>query len=422
MSSVYFVLAGIVLCLGFSAFCSAAEMSFSSCNTLRLENAKDDGSKKACTAVKITEKYDDALSAILIGNNLANIGGSSLASVAVIMLTGGDEYAWVSTVVLTLLVIVFGETIPKICAKKNATRMAVSFAYPVRALILVLMPVVKLVVLLINILTFPFKGDQESEEEAVEELQSIIETAEDEEVLDEEQSELIQAAIDFSEISVSEVMTARVDVQAIDIDDDWETITALIEDDPYSRLPVYEGSIDNIIGILYLNHFLKAVVDNERVDIRSLLMPPCYVYKTVKLPAVLSQLKKAKQHLAVVSDEFGGTLGVVTMEDVLEQIVGEIWDESDEVEQEEVVQHTEDEYELDGAMPVSDFVELMHIPEDEFDFESETVGGWTLEMFGDFPKEGETFEYQDLTVTVLSMEGRRVERVLVKRGPAGKEE
>ena len=422
MSSVYFVLAGIVLCLGFSAFCSAAEMSFSSCNTLRLENAKDDGSKKACTAVKITEKYDDALSAILIGNNLANIGGSSLASVAVIMLTGGDEYAWVSTLVLTLLVVVFGETIPKICAKKNATRMAVSFAYPVRALILVLMPVVKLVVLLINILTFPFKGDQESEEEAVEELQSIIETAEDEEVLDEEQSELIQAAIDFSEISVSEVMTARVDVQAIDIDDDWETITALIEDDPYSRLPVYEGSIDNIIGILYLNHFLKAVVDNERVDIRSLLMPPCYVYKTVKLPAVLSQLKKAKQHLAVVSDEFGGTLGVVTMEDVLEQIVGEIWDESDEVEQEEVVQHTEDEYELDGAMPVSDFVELMHIPEDEFDFESETVGGWTLEMFGDFPKEGETFEYQDLTVTVLSMEGRRVERVLVKRGPAGKEE
>ena len=422
MSSIYLVLAGILLCLGFSAFCSAAEMSFSSCNSLRLENAKDDGNKKACTAVKITGKYDDALSAILIGNNLANIGGSSLASVAVILLTGGDEYAWVSTVVLTLLVVVFGETIPKICAKKNATRLAMSFAYPVRALIFILMPVVKLVVLLITILTFPFKGEKESEDEAVEELQSLIETAEDEAVLDEEQSELIQAAIDFSEISVSEVMTARVDVQAIDIDDDWESITALVEDDPYSRLPVYEGSIDNIIGVLYLNHFLKAVVDNERVDIRSLLMPPCYVYKTVKLPAVLSQLKKAKQHLAVVSDEFGGTLGVVTMEDVLEQIVGEIWDESDEVEQEEVVQHTSNEYELDGAMPVSDFTELMYIPEDEFDFESETVGGWTLEMFGDFPAEGESFEYKDLTVTVLAMDGRRVERVLVKRGTSQTEE
>jgi len=422
VSSIYLVFVGIALCLGFSAFCSAAEMSFSSCNRLRLENARDDGDKKARTAVKISDRYDDALSAILIGNNLANIGGSSLASVAVILLCGGDEYTWVSTVVLTLLVIIFGETIPKICAKKNATRLAMSFAYPVRVLIFVLTPVVKLVVLLINILTFPFKGEKETDDEAVEELQSIIETAEDEEVLDEEQSELIQAAIDFSEISVSEVMTARVDVQAIDIDDDWDNITALIEDDPYSRLPVYEGSIDNIIGVLYLNHFLKAVVDNEQVDIRSLLMPPCYVYKTVKLPAVLSQLKKAKQHLAVVSDEFGGTLGVVTMEDVLEQIVGEIWDESDEVEQEEVVQHTEDEFELDGAMPVSDFVELMHIPEDEFDFESETVGGWTLEMFGDFPNEGESFEYQDLAVTVLNMDGRRVERVLVKRGTSETEE
>ena len=415
MSSIIPVLAGIVLCIGFSAFCSAAEMSISSCNLLRLENSRDEGSSKAGTAVKILGRYDDALSAILIGNNLANIGGSSLASVAVILLTGGDEHAWLATVIMTLLVIIFGETIPKICAKKNATRLAMAFAYPVRFLMFILSPVVKLVVLLINLLTLPFKGEQESDEEAVEELQSIIETAEDEEVLDEEQSELIQAAIDFSEISVSEVMTARVDVQAIDIDDDWENILAIVSDDPYSRLPVYEGSIDNVIGILYLNHFLKAVVDAERVDIRSLLMPPCYVYKTVKLPDVLSQLKKAKQHLAVVSDEFGGTLGVVTMEDVLEQIVGEIWDESDEVEQEEVVQHTEDEYELDGAMPVSDFVELMNIREDEFDFESETVGGWTLEMFGDFPGEGDSFLFGELTVTVLSMDGRRVERVMVKR-------
>lgn len=414
MSSIYIVFLGIALCLGFSAFCSASEMSFSSCNSLRLENARDDGSKKAGTAVKILDRYDDALSAILIGNNLANIGGSSLASVAVILLTGGDEYTWVSTLVLTVVVIIFGETIPKICAKKNATRLAEAFAYPVRLLMFSLSPLVKLVVLLINLLTMPFKGERESEDEAVEELQSIIETAEDEEVLDEEQSELVQAAIDFSEISVSEVMTARVDVQAIDIDDEWDNIIAMVSDDAFSRLPVYEGSVDNIIGVLYINHFLKALLDGERVDIRSLLMPPCYVYKTVKLPDVLNQLRKAKQHLAVVSDEFGGTLGVVTMEDVLEQIVGEIWDESDEVE-EEVVQHTEGEFELDGAMPVSDFIELMGIREDEFDFESETVGGWTLEMFGSFPDEGESFEYNELSVTVLAMDGRRVERVLVKR-------
>ena len=422
MNSLYIVFMGIALCIGFSAFCSASEMSISSCNSLRLENARDDGSKKAATAVKILEKYDDALSAILIGNNLANIGGSSLASVAVILITGGDEYAWLATLIMTLLVVIFGETIPKITAKKNATRLAEAFAYPVRFLIIILSPLVKLVVFLINVITLPLRGEQESDDEAVEELQSIIETAEDEAVLDEEQSELIQAAIDFSEISVSEVMTARVDVQAIDIDDEWETILAMVSDDPFSRLPVYEGSIDNIIGILYINHFLKAIVDGDRVDIRSLLMPPCYVYKTVKLPAVLSQLRKAKQHLAVVSDEFGGTLGVVTMEDVLEQIVGEIWDESDEVEQEEVVQFTEDEFELDGAMPVSDFIELMNIREDDFDFESVTVGGWTLEMFGVFPKEGDSFEFGELTVTVLSMDGRRVERVRVKRNEAPEEE
>ena len=176
MSSIYIVFLGIALCLGFSAFCSASEMSFSSCNSLRLENARDDGSKKAGTAVKILDRYDDALSAILIGNNLANIGGSSLASVAVILLTGGDEYTWVSTLVLTVVVIIFGETIPKICAKKNATRLAEAFAYPVRLLMFILSPLVKLVVLLINLLTMPFKGEKESEDEAVEELE-VEETA-----------------------------------------------------------------------------------------------------------------------------------------------------------------------------------------------------------------------------------------------------
>jgi len=278
----------------------------------------------------------------------------------------------------------------------------------------ILRPLVWIVVTLIHLLT---KGlpetEEESAEEAVEELQSIIETAEDEEVLDEERSELVQAAIDFSEISADEVMTARVDMEAIDIDDDWEDIISLIEEAPFSRLPVYEDSIDNIIGVLYLNHFLKALTEEERVDIRALLMPPCYVYKTMKLPDVLSQLKKAKQHLAIVSDEYGGTLGLVSMEDVLEQIVGDIWDETDIVEQ-EVVRRENGEFELDGAMVIDDFIELVGFKEESFQAESETVGGWTLESFGKFPREGDSFEYENLTLTVLSMDGRRVEKVLVK--------
>ena len=414
--SVYIALIGIFLCLCLSAFCSASEMSFSSCSTMRLENARDAGSKRAKAAVYIAEHFDDALSAILIGNNLANIGASALASVAVILIAG-DGYAWVATVVLTVLVIIFGETMPKITAKQNANRFALRNAYAVRAMMVVFYPLVWLVVMLIKLITLGMKGETgDSPDEAVEELQSIIETAEDEDVLDEDQSELVQAAIDFSETSASEVMTARVDVQAIDIEDDWEDILAIIEDAPFTRLPVYEGSIDNIIGILYLNHFLKALADNGYADVRKLLMPPCYVYKTMKLPAVLSQLRKAKQHLAVVTDEYGGTAGVVSMEDVLEQIVGDIWDESDTVEP-EVVQHTDSEYELDGSMVLSDFLELVGINENDFDAESDTVGGWTLEMFGGFPEEGDSFTFRNITVTVLSMDGRRVGRVLVKVTP-----
>lgn len=417
--STVLVFAGIFLCLCLSNFCSASEMAFSSCNVMRLENARDDGSKRAKIAVYITEHFDDALSAILIGNNLANIGASSLASVAVILVTGGDEYAWLATIFLTVLVIIFGETMPKISAKKNANRTSLKNAYVVRAMMIIFYPLVWLVVSLIKLLTMGMKpeaADADSDE-AVEELQSIIETAEDEDVLDEDQSELVQAAIDFSETSAFEVMTARVDVQAIDIEDDWDDILAIIEDAPFTRLPVYEGSIDNVIGILYLNHFLKAMADDGRVDIRKLLMPPCYVYKTMKLPAVLNTLRKAKQHLAIVSDEYGGTLGVVSMEDVLEQIVGDIWDESDVVEH-EVVQREKSEYELDGAMILSDFLELVGLNEDDVDAESNTVGGWTLEMFGSFPQEGDSFTYRNLTVTVLSMDGRRVERVLVKLAPS----
>lgn len=416
--STVLVFVGIFLCLCLSNFCSASEMAFSSCNVMRLENARDDGSKRAKIAVYITEHFDDALSAILIGNNLANIGASSLASVAVILVTGGDEYAWLATVILTVLVIIFGETMPKISAKKNANRTSLKNVYVVRAMMIIFYPLVWLVVSLIKLLTMSMKPEatDADSDEAVEELQSIIETAEDEDVLDEDQSELVQAAIDFSETSALEVMTARVDVQAIDIEDDWDDILAIIEDAPFTRLPVYEGSIDNVIGILYLNHFLKAMADDGRADIRKLLMPPCYVYKTMKLPAVLNTLRKAKQHLAIVSDEYGGTLGVVSMEDVLEQIVGDIWDESDIVEH-AVVQREKSEYELDGAMILSDFLELVGLNEDDVDAESNTVGGWTLEMFGGFPQEGDSFTYRNLTVTVLSMDGRRVERVLVKLAP-----
>ena len=416
MNNISAVVVGVVVMVVLSAFFSASEMAFSSANLLRLQNLRDEGSRRARAAVEIIENFDIALSAILIGNNLVNIGASALVSVLVLLITGTDRLTWLGTLLLTLTIIIFGETIPKITAKKSANRFALRFAYPIRFLSIVLRPLIWLVVKLISLLTCWIKDDREdSGEEAVEELHSIIETAEDEKVLDEDQSELVRSAIDFSDISAMDVMTARVDVTAVDIEDDFSDIIRQIEEAPFSRLPVYEGSIDNIIGVLYLNRFLKAMTDGGEVDVRSLLMKPCYVYKTMKLPAVLSQLRRAKQHLAIVTDEYGGTLGVLSMEDVLEQIVGEIWDDNDVVEP-DVVCRTEGEYELDGAMMLYELEELLGLPEDSIEAESSTVGGWTLESFGGFPKEGDSFRWRDYTVTVLEMsDGRRVEKVLVKK-------
>ena len=417
MTSVVLLALAIIALVCLSAFFSGSEMAFSSCNQLRLENLRDEGSKRAAVAVWILNHFDNALSAILIGNNLVNIGASSLVSVFVILLSGSDKYTWIGTVLLTVTIIIFGETIPKICCKKSATRFSLRFAYPVRALTVILTPLIWLVVRLNWLLTFWLKEEKEDEsgEEAVEELHSIIETAEDEKVLDEDQSELVRSAIDFSDISAMDVMTARVDVAAIDIEDSRDEILDQTEKANFSRLPVYEGSIDNIIGILYLNRYLKALAEDGEADIRGLLMPPCYIYKTMKLPTVLSQLRRARQHLAVVTDEYGGTLGVISMEDVLEQIVGEIWDDNDEVEP-EVVKRPDGEYELDGAMMLFEMEELLGLPEDSIEAESNTVGGWTIECFGGFPQVGDSFEKQGLKVSVLEMsDGRRVDKVLVKR-------
>ena len=412
-----FYIAGIVLCVIASAFFSASEMSYSSANRVRLEHAAENGSRSARLALKILDRFDNALSAILVGNNLVNIAASSRGSVAVLMLLG-EQYAWVATAVVTAAVIIFGETIPKIAAKKNANRYALSFAGIVRGLMILFRPVTFVVVGLVDLLTRGMKGEvideDEAEEAAVEELHSIIETAENENVLDEDASELVSAAIDFSDTAASEIMTARVDLLAIDIDDDWEEIMEILTESPYSRIPVYEDSIDNIIGTLSLNHVLRALISEEKVDLRKLLLPTCYVYKTMKLPAVFETLQKAQQHLAVVTDEYGGTLGVVSMEDVLEELVGEIWDETDTA-REEYKKRESGGIEVDGDLPVSDFVELMQWDEDEFDFDSETVGGWCIEMLEEFPRTGDSFTFDGILVTVLEVDERRVRRVVVKK-------
>lgn len=408
---------GIIACVCCSAFFSLTEMAYSSCNRIRMENLKEAGYKRAECVYYIIEHFEYALSSILIGNNLANIAGSSIASLLMIAIVGqdsADKYAWISTAAMTILIIIFGETLPKIMASKNANRYALKWAYVIRGLMIILFPVVWLVVNLIKIITLPLKGNIKETEATVKELASLIETAEDENVIDEDRSELIQRSIDFAETSAYEVMTPRIDVECIDIDDDPDSIIDKVTNTGHSRLPVCKGGKDHVIGVLSNNKFLRALIDSpkDKVDINDYILEPLYVYKTVKLPDVLNKLKSSKQHLAVVLDEYGGMLGVLTIEDVLEEIVGDIWDETDVIES-EVVDREDGDILVDGDMNISDFLELVKIREDDFDFESDTVGGWVLEKFGEFPNPGDSFDYEGLIITVDSIKDHRVEKVIV---------
>lgn len=399
----------IVICLICSAFFSGAEIAYNSVNPISLQKASDEGSKSAKLALSIYNKYDKFLSTILIGNNLVNIASSSVATVICISLFGevGAAYA---TLVMTVIILICGEITPKMVARTHSFSYATMTAYPIRLLMIVTYPIVWLVGLLVKLLSGLWGKDEEEEGFNPEELSNLIEIAETENVIDEERSDLLQSAIDFSDTSAQEILTHRVDMIAIDIDDPMDEIIATLESSPYSRIPVYEDSIDNIIGIVYLNHFYKRIVEDPDFSLRDILIEVCFIHKSMKLPAVLSELKRRKTHIAVVTDEYGGTMGIVTMEDVLEQIVGEIWDETDEVV-EDITEVAENIFEVDGDMSIYDFLDEVGLDSDDFEGEYTTVGGWAIESIGTFPSVGESFEYENLTVTVVETEELRVTKL-----------
>lgn len=255
-----------------SFFCSSAEIIFSSANSIRLENLAEEGSKTAKMALKVIDRFDSSLSGLLIGNNIANIGMSSLVPIVAINF-GIEQYSALLTAALTLIVILFCEVTPKILGKNNANSLSLVYSYPVRAMTLLFAPIVFVVVKAVDIILLPMgKVAQDENEMAVEELQSIIEIAQDENVLDESRSELLQSALEFYDVNAYEAMTARVDVEAIDIDDDIEDIKKKVEESAYSRIPVYRDSVDNIIGLLHQNHFLRLMLESEDIDIESLLL------------------------------------------------------------------------------------------------------------------------------------------------------
>lgn len=416
-----------------SAFFSASEISFNASNKMRLKKSAEAGNKAAALACRISDDFKSALSAILIGNNLANIAASTAATVLTMEMLlklgtpGSDGLAsLISTAAMTVLILIFGEIVPKIIAKNNADAFVCFFAYPINILTKILYPLVWIVMRLIGLLSRLWGSDSEDVPTVTEEeLSSIIETVEEEGVIDEEKSDLLQSTLDFRDTTVEEIMTPRVDMTTFDISDSYEEIEQIIDQSCFSRIPVYEDSIDNIIGILFLNHYYKNVTSYEQqssFDLKSLLMKPTFIHKTMKLPNALSLLRERKTHMAIVTDEYGGTIGLVTIEDMLEELVGDIWDESDEIVN-ECVQTGPNTYEVSGDMNIDDFFSEIEFEPKDFECEYSTMGGWAIEMLDADPHVGDSFVYPQnddsdeedegeenirLFIAVSSMEDMRV--------------
>ena len=420
-----YVVIFVMICL--SAYFSASEIAFNSANKMRLRRAAENGSKTAALAYRITEKFTVALSTILIGNNLANIAVSTCSTLIVMELFANNVAlaSTITTILVTIVILVFGEILPKVIAKQNADTVVKWVAFPTRILTIILSPFVFITMGILAGLRKIWGSDRGEDVPTVteEELVSIIDTVEEEGVIDEDQGELLQSTLDFSDTTIEKIMTPRIDMTAIDIDDEPEKIAEVLSDaSQFSRLPVYEESIDNIIGILSLTRYYKAGLQAEMPDIRSLLLKPCKLHKTMKLPAALAKLREAKMHLAIVIDEFGGTLGIVTMEDILEELVGDIWDDTDVIVT-ECTATGENTYEVLAEMNIDDFFEeIDFVKPQTFTCEYSTMGGWAIEMLEADPHVGDSFRYENLFVIVAHMDDERVTKLTVLCEPKSEED
>ena len=424
MSNTHYYIA-IVLLILCSAFFSATEIAFASVNTARLKSKRQENESLSLgLAIKIADDYDRTLGAILVGNNLANMASSSIATLIVIN-TLGEDNAWVATVVMTLLVLIFGEIIPKVLAKQMAESFCTITAVPIYILSLILKPVTLVIMVIVKLSSKLWKNNiSDSDSVSEDDFDIIIDIVEDEGVLDEEQCDLLQNALDFDEVLAYEIITPRVDMDAIDIRDPYEVNVRKIEETSYSRLPVFEDTPDNIIGILHVNHFYKRFALKEKVNIREMLLEAVTVYKTMPLPDVLEKMKEKKAHMVIVLDEYGGTMGILTMEDVLEQLVGEIFDENDEIER-EFVCIDDTHFEADGDMRVYDFFDEFDIDiddEESLEGDTATIGGWVVSMLDGEAEEGDSFTFENLKITVLSADGIRIEKILVEELPEEEED
>ena len=405
-SSIFMITALIVLIM-LSAFFSASETAYSSLNMIRLKSRAEDGDKQAAKVLALAERYDSLLSTILIGNNIVNIGASSLATVLFSRLLGNAYGPTASTIVMTLLVLTFGEITPKSMAKEMPESIAMAFAPALGALVAVFGPLNFIFGKWKSFLASRFYTD-EKDTITEGELVTMVSEAEKDGELTNRESELIRSAIEFDDVEAQDVLTPRVDVIAVADDTPMDEVTETFADSGYSRLPVYHETIDNIIGVVHEKDFYMARLKKE-VKLEDLVKPTLYTTGSTQISQLLRTLREQHHHMAVVVDEYGGTEGIITLEDILEELVGEIWDEHDEVT-EDFRKQSDGSWIVLGSAGVDDLYERLGLPEDE-DIDSNTVNGLVQEKTCRLPKVGDRFTLGSYDGVVTRTAKRRVTEV-----------
>ena len=409
----------MVFCVVMSAYFSATETAFSSLNRTRLKALAEKGDKKAELALSLEEKYDKLISTILIGNNIVNITLASIGTLLFVKVMRGDQEAGaaLSTVVVTVVVLIFGEITPKSIAKDNPEKFAMFSAPFLRLLMVLLTPINFLFSMWKKLISKLFKVSEDTKM-SQEELLLLVEEVQQEGSIDESEGELLKNAIEFRDQVAEDILTHRTDLEAVSLDADKEEVARVFTQSRFSRLLVYEENIDNIVGVLNVKDFYVNSGITEK-PLREVMTPPIFIHQSEKIRDLLNLLRAAKTHIAVVVDEYGGTLGIVTMEDILEELVGEIWDEHDEV-QESFKMLSENTYLADCMVNLDEFADCFDV---EIESESVSLGGWVMEQLGGIPEVGENFTYENLHITVTELDAHRVSYVtVVKEEPIEEEE
>lgn len=398
----------MVICVAMSAYFSATETAFSSLNKTRLKMLADNGNKRAALALRLSENYDKLISTILIGNNIVNIMVASIGTLLFVDIYG-DIGATVSTAVVTIVVLIFGEITPKSIAKDAPERFALFSAPFIRLWIWVLTPLNFLFSKWKKFVSRFFKTD-DSEKMSHEELLLFMEDVEQDGSIDKNEGELLRNALEFRELTAAEILTHRIELEAVNVNESHEEIARAFTQSRFSRLLVYQDTIDQVIGVLHQKDFY---INGKMTDqpISEIMTEPVFVYQHTKIRDILKTLQHQKAHIAVVVDDFGGTLGIVTMEDILEELVGEIWDEHDEVE-EDFEKLGESTYRVDCSVSLEDFMEFFDM---KLESDSVSVGGWVMEQLNRVPVKGDSFHVQHLEVTVSEVSAHRAKSITVKQ-------